>query len=587
MSFHMRCMLAVAAIETAFLIILLIMTLGFLNQSVRSEVHRDARINARFAAVLLSEPVAAGDRRKTKRLVQDLVESADLVSLDVRDSNGRSLATLAKRAGSDVETFVQTVPIIRDGKRIGTIRAVARDDFLDEILGRIKPRLVVTAILLLALSGLVSWAFGRHLSRHLRVIRRTARRVSGGDFNVSIPVEGPAEFRAVAKAMNSMSSRIGELHNELRHALADQTHALESTFDHMTEGVAIFDADGRLLARNPTFAALTDIPVDAFEIGSTLDEMVDFHAAGGAYDSAEGQQIEAQCRNRNWEGPSLAFELFFPDGRTISVRRTRLPDGGFIAIHEDVTREREDQRRLLHAAKLATLGELATATAHELNQPLNVIRLSADNARARLVAGKATEDYLEMKFGRIAEQTERAAAIIDHMRIFGRKPVERPEPFDLGEAVQSAVDFFAETARLKGYMLDLAITPGLVVKGHAVLIEQVVANLISNAIAAFRTTDAVAPQLRISVARSDDAAVVEVADNAGGIPPDILPRIFEPFFTTKPGGEGTGLGLSISYGIISDMRGTLSVRNESGGATFSFELPVHERVSTVDCASRA
>ncbi|HKY80055.1 MAG TPA: ATP-binding protein [Sphingobium sp.] len=571
-------MLAVAAIETAFLIILLIMTHGFLNQSVRSEVHRDARINARFAAVLLSEPVAAGDRRKINRLVQDLVESADLVSLDVRDSDGRSLAALVKGAGSDVETFVQTVPIIQDGKRIGTVRAVARDDFLDEILGRIKPRLVVTAILLLALSGLVSWAFGRHLSRHLRIIRKTARRVSDGDFNVAIPVEGPIEFRAVAKAMNSMSSHIGELHDELRGALADRTHALESTFDHMTEGVAIFDADGRLLARNPTFAALTGIPADAFEIGSTLDEMVDFHAAGGAYDSAEGQQIEAQCRNRSWEGPSLAFELSFPDGRTISVRRTRLPDGGFIAIHEDVTREREDQRRLLHAAKLATLGELATATAHELNQPLNVIRLSADNARARLTAGKATEDYLEMKFGRIAEQTERAAAIIDHMRIFGRKPVERPEPFDLGEAVQSAVDFFAETARLKGYGLDLAITPGLVVKGHAVLIEQVVANLISNAIAAFRTTDAVEPQLRISVKRSDDAAVVEVADNAGGIPPDILPRIFEPFFTTKPGGEGTGLGLSISYGIISDMRGTLSVRNESGGATFSFELPVHERV---------
>jgi len=185
-----------------------------------------------------------------------------------------------------------------------------------------------------------------------------------------------------------------------------------------------------------------------------------------------------------------------------------------------------------------------------------------------------------MKFGRIAEQTERAAAIIDHMRIFGRKPTERPEPFDLGEAVRSAVDFFAETARLKGYKLDLAIGQGVTVKGHAMLIEQVVANLISNALAAFRSSEAIEPSLCIIVSRSHDAALVEIADNAGGIAPEILPRIFEPFFTTKADGEGTGLGLSISYGIVSDMRGALSVRNENNGAIFSFRLPLYEILGT-------
>jgi signal transduction histidine kinase/HAMP domain-containing protein len=581
MSFHVRCILAIAAIEAAFLLILIVTTVGFLNQSVRGEIHRDAEINSRFAAVLFGNPVATADQSAVGKLARDFVESADLVSLEVYDSKARLLASIDKNSGVHSDEFQQTAPIIHDGKRIGTIVVKARDDFLDEILNKIKPKLITTGCLLLLLSGIVSWAFGRYLSRHLRAVRKTAQKISEGIFDVSVPVGGAPEFRAVAKAMNIMSGHIGELHGELSRSLAHRTQALESTFEHMTEGVAIFDEDGRLVARNETFAALTGVPADAFAIGATLDDLVDFHACSGAYESAEGKQIEALCRDRSWTGPSLAFELFFPDGRTISVRRTRLPDGGFIAIHEDVTREREDQRRLLHSAKLATLGELATTTAHELNQPLNVIRLSADNARARLAEGRATEEYLAMKFGRIAEQTERAAAIIDHMRIFGRKPVERPEPFDLGEAVRSAVDFFAETARLKGYRLDLAIEQDVAVKGHAMLIEQVIANLISNALAAFRSAEAIEPALCITVSRSDDTALVEIADNAGGIPPEILPRIFEPFFTTKSGGEGTGLGLSISYGIISDMRGALSVRNENGGAIFSFRLPLYEMLGTI------
>ncbi len=97
------------------------------------------------------------------------------------------------------------------------------------------------------------------------------------------------------------------------------------------------------------------------------------------------------------------------------------------------------------------------------NQPLNVIRLTADTARARVVEGKADAAYLDAKLARISEQTARAAAIIAHMRVFGRKPTERPQPFDLGEAVRSAVGFFTETARLEGCRLDLDIASDVTV----------------------------------------------------------------------------------------------------------------------------
>jgi C4-dicarboxylate-specific signal transduction histidine kinase len=163
--------------------------------------------------------------------------------------------------------------------------------------------------------------------------------------------------------------------------------------------------------------------------------------------------------------------------------------------------------------------------------------------------------------------------IIDHMRIFGRKPTEAPTIFDLGETVRSAAEFFGETARLRGFQLDLSLDPNLQVSGHPALIEQVVANILSNAFAALSTAGVASPVVTVLAARRDKQIRVVIADNAGGVPADVLPHIFEPFFTTKSDREGTGLGLSISYGIIANMGGRLEAENRKGGAVFSFELP--------------
>lgn len=443
-------------------------------------------------------------------------------------------------------------------------------------------RLGLVAAALVALSAAISGLLGAHLTRQLSDIRRAAAAVARGEFDVRLAERGPSDLRAVARAVNAMSAEIAQLQGDLRRQLADRTRTLNSTFAHLTQGVAIFDADGRLVASNAAMAEMFAMPPGFLAPGVRLDDLVDFHQSQQpASDSDEAARMEAACRERRWRGPTFAFELPFPDGRCIKVERTRLPDGGFIGTHQDVTSEREQQRKVLHAAKLATLGELATATAHELNQPLNVIRLAADNARSRLEAGRATDEFLAAKLERISDQTARAAAIIDHMRVFGRKPVDPPRLFDIGDSVRSAADFFTETARLQGVELSVAAPSGLIATGHPVLIEQVVANLLSNAVAAFGGPSAGAQRLvRIEVAPLGRHEVrVEVCDNAGGIPDHILPRLFEPFFTTKPSGQGTGLGLSISYGIISDMGGRLEARNVDGGAQFRFDLPLAEAAS--------
>lgn len=574
MTFRARLILGIAAIEGVFLVALVgaVLILGGRIADQRMKVQAGAKVH--LATILLRDSVASNDAVAVRHLAREMIDGGEVVSVKVFDRSGAILAAVGGAGAPPRQILRERRPIVDDGDVVGAVTVEVSRDLMDQTLTAAYLGLGLTASTLLLLSGCASWMFGRHLARQLKVLRSSAEAVADGEYDIRLDETGPSEFAAVASAMNVMAAQIGKAHAEVSHDLADRKRALAFTFRHMTQGVAIFDAEGRLVEANDTFPDLIGLPKDAVVPGAGLDALVDIHAMADAYTGGvEGVKMEALCRSRDWLGPTMAFELPFPDGRSVAVQRTRLPDGGFIAIHEDVTRRRQDERRLLHAAKLTTLGRLATAAAHELNQPLNVIRLSADNAAARLAGGGATPDYLAEKLARISAQTERAARIIDHMRIFGRKPAEAPTLFDLGEAVRSAAEFFGETARLKGFQFDLSLEPGLLVSGHPALIEQVIANILSNALAALASTGAASPTVEIRAARRGGTVRVEIADNAGGVPVAVLPHIFEPFFTTKSDREGTGLGLSISYGIISDMGGRLEAENRDGGAVFSFELP--------------
>lgn len=572
MTIRARLIAVIAATQTLFLIVMILATLEISHQAARHRIQVQADHKAALAALVLREAVSEGDAGTIRDLARSLVGQEAIDRVTVFDRGGAVLATAAA-SGPAPNRITRGRQEIRAGDTVlGAVAVQVSGDFLEAILAQVNRTLVFVASVLVLLSGIASWLFGNVMTRRLTALRTSAQAVAQGDFERRMPEAGPAEVVAVARAMNAMAERLGALYAGIQGDLETRKRLLESTFEHMSQGVAIFDSHGYLVEANNAFPALIGLPAAAVAPGIHLDSLVDIHAEAGAYASGAESGLEALCRRQDWSGPSFTFNLPFPDGRTVAVQRTRLPEGGFIAIHEDVTRRLEDERRLLHAAKLTTLGRLATATAHELNQPLNVIRLSADNAAARMAAGTATPEYLAEKLRRICVQTERAARIIDHMRIFGRKPTDAPVTFDLGEAVRSAAEFFVETARLHRLQVELSVGSELTVHGHPALIEQVIANILSNAFAALIRADVASPMARVSVARRQDRIRVEIADNGGGIPADVLPHIFEPFFTTKTDREGTGLGLSISYGIVADMGGRLEVENREGGATFSFEL---------------
>ena len=239
---------------------------------------------------------------------------------------------------------------------------------------------------------------------------------------------------------------------------------------------------------------------------------------------------------------------------------------------------RDKQEQLVQAGKLATLGELTTGVAHELNNPLNNTALFVGNAVDLIELGAADHGRIVRELHRAMQQVGKATEIISHLRTFGRAaPVSR-EPISLRQVIEQALSLVQEQLHLREVEVTVDLGPEEpVVLGNPIQLEQVFINLLTNARDA--VADAPRKAIRISGAVGAGAVEVTVADTGHGIPPELEPRVFDPFFTTKEVGKGMGLGLSITYGIIKDHGGTISVVNPppappGEGAAFRIQLPL-------------
>lgn len=244
----------------------------------------------------------------------------------------------------------------------------------------------------------------------------------------------------------------------------------------------------------------------------------------------------------------------------------------------DITAERDIEAKAQVAGRLASLGEMAAGLAHELNQPLAVMSLAADNgARAlRRRAAEGIPDALE-RFERIGVQGRRARDIVDHLRVFGRPADEgEPEPTDLAAAVEGAVVLSRAALRDAGIELERDIPEDLPpVVARLVPLEQAIVNLLLNARDAIGEAGKSDGRVRLSVRRVEDASIMlEVSDNGGGIAEALQYRIFEPFFTTKPPGKGTGLGLPFCHATMVSFGGSIEARNDNEGAVFTLTLRI-------------
>ncbi|MEM8753468.1 MAG: ATP-binding protein, partial [Pseudomonadota bacterium] len=234
-------------------------------------------------------------------------------------------------------------------------------------------------------------------------------------------------------------------------------------------------------------------------------------------------------------------------------------------------RLRAAQDELVQAGKLSALGRMAAGLAHELNQPLAAIRGFAENGAVFLDRGRTEE--ARGNLARIAELTERAAQIIRHLRAFARNQPQSAAPTDMVAVVDDALALLSVEIKAAEARIDWRRPEAPVVAvGGAVRLQQVVVNLISNALDAQRGAEA--PVVEIALGREGDRVRLAIADHGPGLSAEAEGRVFDPFFTTKRDGDGgLGLGLSISYGIVKGFGGELSAgARPGGGALFAVDL---------------
>ncbi|WP_277373352.1 ATP-binding protein [Pseudomonas sp. AA-38] len=268
---------------------------------------------------------------------------------------------------------------------------------------------------------------------------------------------------------------------------------------------------------------------------------------------------------------TLAFLLLFLAQRRKNLRLQA-------DIRERLEREvelrtselREAQEGLVHAARMAALGQMSAALAHEINQPLTALQMQLGSLRLLLDSGKA--DAVREGLQRVDSLLQRMAALTSHLKTFARKsPAGLSERLSLAEVLEQALQLLAPRMRSEQVELRSRIDAEAQVLGDAIRLEQVILNLLHNALDAMAGCE---PRiLLVRIARDGDDCMLSVEDSGGGIAEEALARVFEPFFTTKPVGQGLGLGLAVSYGIVRDLGGSLEAHNGELGAVFTLRLP--------------
>jgi two-component system C4-dicarboxylate transport sensor histidine kinase DctB len=269
---------------------------------------------------------------------------------------------------------------------------------------------------------------------------------------------------------------------------------------------------------------------------------------------------------------TLVFLLLFLNQRWRLARLRQRSREELENLVEERTRDlRTAQDGLVQSAKLAALGQMSAALAHEINQPLTAQRMQLATLRLLLDHGRIDDAYKAIT--PLDDMLTRMAALTGHLKTFARKsPSGLRERLDLAAVVDQSLLLLDARLRAEHVSSVLHLTRPAWVRGDAIRLEQVLINLLRNALDAMR--DKPLKRLEIRIEADQHLWRLTVADSGGGIAEENLANVFDPFFTTKPVGDGLGLGLAVSYAIVHEHGGRLSAGNHANGAIFTLTLPI-------------
>lgn len=368
-----------------------------------------------------------------------------------------------------------------------------------------------------------------------------------------------------------------KLDNSEKEVAAIVKSAGDAFFIHDHRGYLIEVNDTACRSLGYSRDEILDLHVSDFEISSDLEEVrVNWH------DLVQGQAITLEGTHLRKNGKTFPVE----------VRLAGLIDGGnikIVALARDVSERRARQEKsrlqyeqLAHVARVATMGEMATGIAHELNQPLTAVAAYVDGCLRRLDTGEEMSDAIIQSLRKASEQAHRAGEIISRLRKFVGNVDHTTEKINVNETIRIVLDFIEADISLNQVELRLnlgrAIPP---VAGDSILIQQVILNLTRNAVEAMEAVAPGARALTINTTSENGLIQLAVQDTGAGIIEGDKERVFEPFYTTKS--DGLGMGLAICRSIIENHGGKLWLEQAPDlGAAFHIKLPKYDAQEAPD-----
>ncbi|MEW5772305.1 MAG: DUF3365 domain-containing protein [Thermodesulfobacteriota bacterium] len=368
-------------------------------------------------------------------------------------------------------------------------------------------------------------------------------------------------LRALGRQLGIAADYLGALDSILRHS-----EKLQSIFEGISDPLLLMDAGGRAIVTNQAARDLAaELSAGRVEDGDLIPLLCVGHGQGGDCDISR-----AAVR-----GEYASREVLTAEGRTFALGLHPVAGGrdeaGRLVVHvREVTAERRLFEQMSRAERLASVGKLAAGLAHELNNPLGVIRCYAE-----LLAKSASSQEQQGDVAVILKHTDQAKNVLRDLLDFARPKAATDRDTDLAEAARAVAGIFSVQAAKRGASISVTAPPGLPsVRVEPQAVEHMLANLLLNALDALPAQGGA-----VSVGLEPDPAagevVLRVADNGPGIPAEDLPHVFDPFFTTKAVGKGTGLGLTVVYGSMRNLGGRVEAANRpGGGAVFSLYFPL-------------
>ncbi len=381
-----------------------------------------------------------------------------------------------------------------------------------------------------------------------------------------------------ARMLNQAWSHTHEVEAEQRTAAL----RLRISLDSLSQGVAVFGADHLLSNWNDCFRVLLDLP-QAMLRSDTSYAAIGEHMSG-EHTSGNGGFLENEQQIRlGRQSPRglVVYERTRHDGHQLELRRTPMPDGGFVLTITDMTKRAQAEAVLREAQKMQAIGQLTGGIAHDFNNLLTIILGNLEMMHTRL----GDDAGLRVRIDRAAGAAQRGATLTAQLLAFARKQPLAPAPADLTTVVPELLPLMQRTL---GAHIDVRYveTAGLwpAMADHAQL-ESAVLNLALNARDAMPDGGRLTIELANKVLDEDyarahhevvpgDYAMLAVSDTGHGMDREVLARVFEPFFTTKPDGKGTGLGLAMVFGFVKQSGGHVKIYSEPGhGTTVRLYLP--------------